>query len=107
MKSMTRATAADAARPLTGVRLTSLRSGLGGRWKLVRRRSLEREFKFKDFRSALAFTNRVGAVAEKLGHHPDVFLAYGKVRLSLSTHDIGGLSEKDFILADRLKKIIR
>jgi 4a-hydroxytetrahydrobiopterin dehydratase len=95
------------ARPLRGARLKALRAQLGASWKLVRGRSLEREFKFKDFRAALAFTNRAGAVAEKQGHHPDVFLSYGKVRLSLSTHDIGGLGENDFILAARLGRVRR
>jgi 4a-hydroxytetrahydrobiopterin dehydratase len=101
------APASAGARPLKGAEMRALLAQLGKSWKVVRGRSLEREFKFKDFRAALAFTNRVGAVAEKQGHHPDVFLSYGKVKLALSTHDVGGLSENDFILAARLGKIRR
>jgi 4a-hydroxytetrahydrobiopterin dehydratase len=62
-------------------------------------RRLERQFKFPDFRGALAFVNRVGEVAEEEGHHPDIELGWGRVKVILWTHSIGGLSENDFILA--------
>lgn len=73
-------------------------------WKVVDK-SLEKEYRFKDFAGALAFVNRLGEAAEEQGHHPDVFLTWGKVRLTLSTHSVGGLSASDFRLAaaaDRL-----
>lgn len=60
---------------------------------------IEKEYRFPDFREALAFVNRLGEVAEQEGHHPDIYLTWGKVRVALSTHSIGGLSENDFILA--------
>ena len=60
---------------------------------------LTRTFVFKDFAAALAFTNRVGALAEAAGHHPDIDIRYNRVRLALVTHDAGGLTESDFRLA--------
>ena len=60
---------------------------------------LARTFVFKDFSAALAFTNRVGALAEAAGHHPDIDIRYNRVRLALVTHDAGGLTELDFRLA--------
>jgi 4a-hydroxytetrahydrobiopterin dehydratase len=66
---------------------------------------LERRFAFKDFRQALAFTNRVGALAEEEGHHPDIYLAWGKVDLKIWTHTIDGLTESDFILAAKIDRL--
>jgi 4a-hydroxytetrahydrobiopterin dehydratase len=66
---------------------------------------LARTFLFKDFRASLAFVNKVGDLAEVAGHHPDIDIRYNKVRLSLVTHDAGGITQKDFDLAaasDRL-----
>ncbi len=62
---------------------------------------LVKTFKFQDFRQALSFVNKVGEAAEKAGHHPDIDIRYNRVRLSLTTHDAGGLTEKDFDLAGR------
>jgi 4a-hydroxytetrahydrobiopterin dehydratase len=84
---------------LKGAALADLRRQLGEGWNVVNEERLEKEYKFKDFREALDFTNRVGTVAEEENHHPDIFLTWGKVKLTLSTHSIGGLSENDFILA--------
>jgi 4a-hydroxytetrahydrobiopterin dehydratase len=61
--------------------------------------ALVRTFTFADFRAALAFVNRVGELAEAAAHHPDIDIRYNRVRLSLVTHDAGGLTEKDFALA--------
>lgn len=66
---------------------------------------IEKEYRFPDFREALAFVNRLGEVAEEEGHHPDVYLTWGKVRVALSTHSIGGLSENDFILAAKADRV--
>jgi 4a-hydroxytetrahydrobiopterin dehydratase len=68
-------------------------------WTLVNEHHLEKEYKFPDFREALAFVNRLGEVAEREGHHPDIFLTWGRVKVTLWTHSVGGLSEKDFALA--------
>ena len=63
---------------------------------------LEREFTFDDFRQALDFVNEVGELAEEQGHHPDIYLSYGKVKIQLWTHKINGLHENDFILAAKI-----
>ena len=62
-------------------------------------RAITRTYRFDDFRSALAFVNRVGDLAERQQHHPDVDIRYNQVTLSMWTHDTGGLSERDFRLA--------
>jgi 4a-hydroxytetrahydrobiopterin dehydratase len=70
-------------------------------WTLSRK-WIKREFKFDDFRQAMAFVNRVADAAEKQVHHPDIFISYDRVLLTLSTHNVGGLSRNDFILAARI-----
>jgi 4a-hydroxytetrahydrobiopterin dehydratase len=60
---------------------------------------ITRTYRFKDFGEALAFVNRVGDLAERAGHHPDIDIRYNAVKLTLSTHDAGGLTSKDFELA--------
>lgn len=67
---------------------------------------LVRVVQFPDFRSALRFVDRVGELAEEAGHHPDIDIRYNRVRLSLVTHDAGGLTEKDFDLASRADKLV-
>lgn len=71
-------------------------------WKIVDYHHLTREFKFKNFAEALAFVNRVGALAEEEGHHPDIEFGWGYATVKLFTHAIGGLSENDFILAAKI-----
>lgn len=68
-------------------------------WKVIDNKRIEKSYKFDDFRQALAFTNLVGEIAEIEGHHPDIELGYGNVKLTLSTHSINGLSINDFIVA--------
>jgi 4a-hydroxytetrahydrobiopterin dehydratase len=63
---------------------------------------ISKQFKFKDFAEALTFTNQIGAIAEEEGHHPDLMLGWGKVGVSLTTHEADGLSENDFILAAKI-----
>ena len=67
---------------------------------------LVRTFTFTDFRAALAFVNHVADLAEAAGHHPDIDIRYNRVRLSLVTHDAGGLTEKDFALAAKASKLV-
>jgi 4a-hydroxytetrahydrobiopterin dehydratase len=64
--------------------------------------AIEKEFKFADFKAAMAFVNRVAGIAEELDHHPDIFVSYSRVRLTLSSHDSGGVTERDFRLASRI-----
>ncbi len=85
--------------PLRGKDLADLLEKLGGGWRAPGEHHLEKEYRFKDFRDALAFTNRVGELAEAQGHHPDIYLAWGKVRLTIWTHRIDGLTESDFVFA--------
>lgn len=90
---------------MKGKDLAPLRSELNPGWQIVSEHHLEREFKFKDFREALSFTNRVGELAEAQGHHPDIYLSWGKVKVTIWTHKIDGLTESDFVLAAKLDKL--
>jgi 4a-hydroxytetrahydrobiopterin dehydratase len=85
--------------PLKGKEVTALQEKLGGGWKVVGEHHLEKEYAFKNFREALDYTNRVGELAEAQGHHPDIYLAWGKVKLTIWTHKIDGLTESDFVFA--------
>lgn len=90
---------------LKGDALDTLREQLGEGWKVVDEHHLEKPYKFDDFRQALDFTNRVGAIAEEQQHHPDIVLTYGKVKLQIWTHKIDGLTESDFIFAAKVDEI--
>lgn len=85
--------------PLKGAELRALLSKLGGSWQVVKEHHLEKEYAFKNFREALTFTNAVGEIAEREDHHPDILLAWGRVKLTIWTHKIDGLTESDFVLA--------
>ena len=75
------------------------------KWKLRKDEPrLWREFTFKDFVRAIKFINKVAELAEAEGHHPDIHVHYNKVKLVLWTHDLGGLSENDFILAAKINE---
>ena len=74
-------------------------------WKIINNHQIEKEFKFKDFKTALDFVNKLGELAEKEGHHPDIYLSWGKVKVTLWTHAVDGLSENDFILAKKIDLI--
>jgi 4a-hydroxytetrahydrobiopterin dehydratase len=74
-------------------------------WDVVDLHHLDRTYKFKDFREALEFTNRIGELAEEQGHHPDIYLAWGKVGIQLWTHKIDGLSESDFVMAAKIERL--
>jgi 4a-hydroxytetrahydrobiopterin dehydratase len=89
---------------LTGPDLTQYAAEVP-KWAVVDAQRIERTFKFPDFRSALEFVNRVGELAEREQHHPDIHLSYGKVRVELWTHKVHGLSVNDFILAAKIDRI--
>ncbi|MFN7947364.1 MAG: 4a-hydroxytetrahydrobiopterin dehydratase [Blastocatellia bacterium] len=92
--------------PLKGEEIAKLHAQLEG-WQVTGEHHLEKSYSFPDFRQALDFTNRVGELAEEQDHHPDIYLAWGKVGIKIWTHKIDGLTESDFILAakiDELKK---
>jgi len=84
---------------LKGQEIDALLEQLEKSWKVVDEHHLEKIYQFDNFRQALDFTNRVGEVAEEQGHHPDIFLTYGGVKLEIWTHKIDGLTESDFIFA--------
>jgi 4a-hydroxytetrahydrobiopterin dehydratase len=90
--------------PLKGEELEALRAQVPG-WQVVEGHHLTRTFTFPDFRTALDFVNQIGEIAEAEGHHPDVYLAWGKVEVKTWTHKIDGLTESDFILAARISKL--
>jgi len=69
--------------------------------------SIIKNFTFKDFKEALAFMVKTGAVAEELNHHPNWSNTYNKVNIKLSTHDAGGVTEKDFELAERIEFMLK
>jgi 4a-hydroxytetrahydrobiopterin dehydratase len=85
--------------PLQGGEIRLLLERLGGGWNVVSDHHLEKDYEFANFSDALAFTNAVGVIAEAEGHHPDIYLSWGKVGLKIWTHKIDGLTESDFILA--------
>lgn len=88
--------------PLKAQALRDLAKQLGGGWRVIDEHHLEKSYAFPDFKAALTFANRVGAIAEEEGHHPDMYIAWGKVTLTIWTHKIDGLTESDFILAARV-----
>lgn len=69
-------------------------------------KQISKTFRFKNFIEALSFTNKVGALAEQEGHHPDIALSWGKVSITLTTHAIKGLSQNDFILAAKIDALL-
>lgn len=91
--------------PLMGEKLEQYKHQLDSEcsnWELTDPKHLQKTFKFPDFKTALEFVNKVGAIAEEEGHHPNIEFGWGFVRVMLWTHAINGLSENDFILAAKL-----
>jgi 4a-hydroxytetrahydrobiopterin dehydratase len=87
--------------PLTGEALQKMKSQVNG-WDVVNDHHLKKTYTFPDFLKALEFVNRAGAIAEQEGHHPDLYLSWGKVGVEIWTHKINGLTESDFILAAKI-----
>jgi 4a-hydroxytetrahydrobiopterin dehydratase len=90
--------------PLEGTELDEL-SRQVPEWRIVDEHHLTREFRTKNFREALDFVNRVGALAEEQAHHPDIELGWGRVGVTIYTHKIDGLTESDFILAAKVDRL--
>ncbi len=93
--------------PLQGEELDNLYNQLPqwAHWKVINQHHITRTFVFPDFKQALDFVNRVGAVAEEQGHHPDILLTWGKVEITLWTHKVDGLTESDFIMAAKIEQL--
>ncbi len=90
--------------PMKGGELNGYLNQVKG-WKAVNEHHLTKSFTFPDFKQALAFVNRVGAIAEEQGHHPDILLTWGKAEVTTWTHKIDGLTESDFILAAKIDQL--
>lgn len=90
--------------PLGAAAVADLLRQLDG-WDAVNNHHLAKTYRFKDFKTALAFVDRVGAIAEEQGHHPDLHLAWGKVGIEIWTHKIDGLTESDFVLAAKCDRL--
>ena len=112
MTDKTAALASRACVPCSGgvPLLTSAESGellqqLEG-WQIVDGHHLTKEYRFRDFVEALSFVNRVGEVAEQNGHHPDIWLGWGRVQIELYTHKVNGLTESDFVVASKCDRVL-
>jgi 4a-hydroxytetrahydrobiopterin dehydratase len=92
--------------PLRGQALEPLLAQVAG-WEVVGEHHLTKTYSFPDFLSALTFVNQIGAMAEEQGHHPDIYLTWGKVVVTVWTHKIDGLTESDFIFAARCDELLR
>jgi 4a-hydroxytetrahydrobiopterin dehydratase len=90
--------------PLKPEEIANLQRQVAG-WQVVDNHHLSKSYAFPDFVTALAFVNRAGAVAEQEGHHPDLYLSWGKVEIRIWTHKINGLTESDFILAAKIDRV--
>ncbi len=90
--------------PLKGAELEKMKSQVTG-WQVVDEHHLAKGYSFPDFRTALDFVNRIGETAEQEGHHPDIYLGWGKVEVKIWTHKINGLTESDFILAAKIDQL--
>ena len=90
--------------PLKGKELDDYLKQVSG-WKAVNEHHIAKMFTFPDFVKALAFVNKVGALAEEQGHHPDILLSWGKAEITTWTHKIDGLTESDFILAAKIDRL--
>ena len=99
---------------LTKSQASKLKPQIGKEWEFTdpedksgRGAKIRRKFKFKDFKQAMGFVNRVADLAEVEGHHPDISISWSRVTLTLWTHAVGGLSENDFIMAVKIDKFVK
>lgn len=90
--------------PLAKEAASELLKKVGG-WELHDAIQVKKKFKFRNFKEAIAFVNRVAEIADEEGHHPDIHIYYNRVELVLTTHAIGGLSENDFIMAAKINSL--
>ncbi len=74
-------------------------------WKVIENHHIVREFMFEDFKGSMKFVNEVADIANKEGHHPDIYIFYNKVKLELFTHAAKGLTENDFIMAAKIDQL--
>jgi 4a-hydroxytetrahydrobiopterin dehydratase len=90
--------------PLEGEEIEKLLGQLED-WQVINEHHLQKTYRLKDFAESLEFVNRIGALAEEQGHHPDICFGWGKVEVTIWTHKIDGLTESDFVLAAKIDKL--
>ena len=90
--------------PLKGEELEGLRQQVS-EWEVIEEHHLRRVFRFKNFREAWGFVNKVGELAEQQGHHPDISFGWGYAEVTVWTHKINGLTESDFIFAAKVNAL--
>jgi 4a-hydroxytetrahydrobiopterin dehydratase len=90
---------------LTGAARLAAIAGLKGWSEVAGRDAIHKDFQFADFSEAWGFLSRIALLAEKMDHHPEIFNVYNRVALTLSTHDAGGLSDRDINLADAIDRV--
>ena len=91
--------------PLNKKVIKEFLSQLKNKWEVIEAEKISHAFKFKTFREAIGFVNKVADLAESENHHPNIQILYNKVKIVLSTHSVGGLSENDFILAAKIENL--
>jgi 4a-hydroxytetrahydrobiopterin dehydratase len=91
--------------PLSPEEIAPLAAQVPG-WEVVNGHHLHKLVTTRDFAESLALANRIGALAEKVGHHPDLLVAWGRVAIDIFTHKIGGLTQSDFILAAKIDELL-
>jgi 4a-hydroxytetrahydrobiopterin dehydratase len=89
--------------PLTDSEMRTALGNLPG-W-ITNGKAIERKFEFKDFKDAMAFTNRIAMIAEEANHHPNIEIIYNKLKLTLVSHDAGGVTNRDLKMAARINEI--
>ncbi len=91
---------------LDSAQATALLAGLPG-WQIAETGVLQKEFAFASYAATLLFVNTIAGLAERENHHPDLEVNYGRVKVSYSTHDVGGLSRNDFVCAAKIEALAR
>ena len=92
-------------KPLNSDQAAELKSLLFTPWEIKNHEKLTKEFLFESFKRAMAFIQEIGLIAEQENHHPDICIRYTRVEITLSTHDVNGLSENDFIMAAKIEDL--
>lgn len=91
--------------PLNNKQIVGFKSMLNTPWNIEENQTIMKDFQFENFKRAIAFVQEIALIAEQEQHHPDICISYTKVEIKLSTHDIGGLSENDFIMAAKIESL--
>ncbi|NJM14085.1 MAG: 4a-hydroxytetrahydrobiopterin dehydratase [Bacteroidales bacterium] len=91
--------------PFDSDQIIGFKKRLAPGWRVFEGKKLQKEFPFENFKRGMAFVQDIAAIAERENHHPDICIHYTKVEVELSTHNIGGLSENDFIMAAKIDEL--